>query len=120
MKSKIKWSKRMLKAVAGSVRKWERVVDGGVDKGFADCPLCHLYLSSDQKRYCKSCPIAITSGVWGCNITPYEEWGVFADLAPWPKKHLYHNDNPKAIAAAKAMLAFLRKLERQGKKELGI
>ena len=67
--SEIKWSKRKLKALEGSIEKWEKIVDGtGIDERDENCPLCKLYWG------CKSCPVADTVARAGCNDTPYMEW----------------------------------------------
>ena len=67
--SEIKWSKRKLKALEGSIEKWEKIVDGtGVDDRDSNCPLCKLYCG------CKSCPVAQTVHFTGCNNTPFTKW----------------------------------------------
>ena len=67
--SKIKWSKRKLKALEGSIEKWEKIVDGtGIDARDNNCPLCKLY------RRCKSCPVVDTINYSGCHGTPWIEW----------------------------------------------
>ena len=67
--SKIKWSKRKLKALEGSIEKWEKIVDGtGVDDRDGNCPLCKLYPG------CKPCPVAQTAHFTGCNDTPFIKW----------------------------------------------
>ena len=56
-------------ALEGSIAKWEAIVDGtGIDKGVANCPLCHLF---SYTKDCKGCPVAEVSGDTGCNNTPY-------------------------------------------------
>ena len=69
--SEIKWSKRKLKALEGSIKKWEKIVDGtGVDEGGSNCPLCKLY------HRCNPCPVAETVNKKGCCGTPWVEWRI--------------------------------------------
>lgn len=66
------------KALDGSIRKWERIVDGsGTDSSGADCPLCKLH------EECHDC-VAMDM----CYAT-YQEW----------LKHHYkvHRKYPRAI-----------------------
>lgn len=67
---------RTLKALKGSIRKWERIVQGtGQDDGSGNCPLCRLFIHED----CKGCPVSRASGQSSCLKTPYMEWnGLFA------------------------------------------
>lgn len=59
---------RTLKALRGSIRKWQKIVDGtGVDKGCRNCPLCALF----YKNYCVGCPVFIKSEMEHCENTPY-------------------------------------------------
>jgi len=61
--------KKTLNALKGSIRKWERIVNGtGVDFGDANCPLCKLFL------VCEDCPIFLKTGLEGCEKTPYILW----------------------------------------------
>jgi len=62
-------NKKTLNALKGSIRKWEKIVNGtGVDFGDANCPLCKLFL------VCEDCPIFLKTGQDGCKGTPYEAW----------------------------------------------
>lgn len=55
-----------LKALQGSIQKWQDIVDGtGVDNGRMNCPLCALRKSED----CGECPVNKY-----CRDTPFEEW----------------------------------------------
>ena len=64
-----------LKALKGSIRKWERIVTGeGYDAGRDNCPLCKVFL---KKPRCGGCPVAIATGKPNCEGSPY--WK-FVDL----------------------------------------
>jgi len=55
-----------------SAKKWTDIaVNGGVDNGVEDCPLCQEYW---DKPRCGTCPIKEGSGKHGCNETLYLEW----------------------------------------------
>ena len=65
----MKWNKEQVKALKGSVRKWQRIInDTGVDLGTDNCPCCKLY----YKYNCRGCPIRIVTGQRQCNSTPYD------------------------------------------------
>jgi len=47
-----------LKALKGSIKKWERIVEGtGVDEGADNCPLCEIKHVDKKKMkvYCATC-----------------------------------------------------------------
>lgn len=79
----------ILKALKGSIEKWEAIVAGtGEDKGAKNCPLCRLFLFWDDKvvfpRYvnkfyperkvCNGCPVYEATGQPYCDGTPYEKY----------------------------------------------
>ena len=102
--SKIKWSKRKLKALRGSIQKWEKIVDGtGMDKREENCPLCLTYPE------CSSCPIAETVDRNGCWGTPWIKWTQHQH-----QKHLSHGymkvECPTCKRLAKKELNFLKGL----------
>jgi hypothetical protein len=96
---------RTLKALRGSIKKWEAIVAGtGVDQGTDNCPLCEEFFDD----WCKGCPVNDASGN-SCNGTPYEAWEE-AHYDPG----IYFNDrtikdDDSAIAAV-LELEFLRSL----------
>jgi len=62
---------KTLKALKGSIKKWEKIVEGeGIDDGGKNCPLCKLYSDKD----CRSCPVCAEVDNYGCHDTPYDEW----------------------------------------------
>jgi hypothetical protein len=63
---------KTLKALEGSIIKWEKIVDGkGIDNGIDNCPLCkRFHLGKD----CVGCPVFAKTGIYGCDRTPYDEW----------------------------------------------
>jgi hypothetical protein len=61
-------SKRALRALRGSIRKWEAIVARtGVDEGSMNCPLCAAYIDAD----CRSCPVLAKTHRQLCDGTPY-------------------------------------------------
>jgi hypothetical protein len=73
MKVKEKMDKKALKALKGSIKKWEGIVSGkGIDKGSENCPLCKLFYSGID--YCSLCPIYQKTGDEHCQNTPYIAW----------------------------------------------
>ena len=64
-------NKETLKALKGSIEKWENIVDGkDVDNATEDCPLCQLFWDED----CESCPVCKKTGRNECSNTPYVKW----------------------------------------------
>jgi len=63
-----------IKALKGSVKKWERIVAGvAEDGGSIDCPCCQQYAKGQSTvQLCSQCPIALTTGFRSCDETPYQ------------------------------------------------
>jgi hypothetical protein len=58
-----------LKALKGSIEKWERIVDGtGKDYGTKNCPLCEMF---DTVVGCHPCPVG---SCYGNPNSYYPEW----------------------------------------------
>jgi hypothetical protein len=65
---------RTLKALRGSIKKWEAIVAGtGEDKGADSCPLCNEFIAT-QQGFCAGCPVRSATGKPGCLDTPYMSW----------------------------------------------
>lgn len=65
---------KTLAALRGSIVKWEAIVAGtGEDHGADNCPLCRMFLYSDD-GLCSGCPVADRTGEIGCAGSPYEAW----------------------------------------------
>jgi len=65
--------KQTLKALKGSIKKWQKIVDGtGTDKGVDNCPLCELFWYSPN--FCDGCPVAERTGRPECEGTPYRDY----------------------------------------------
>lgn len=76
---------RAIKALKGSVRKWEQICDEEIpDEGWSNCPCCQLFNSGDCKTSSgATCPIAIYSGAKdNCGKTPYRAWYISLDRSP--------------------------------------
>lgn len=64
-------SKRQIKALDGSIKKWRDIVDrAGIDNGGNNCPCCKLY----HNNHCVLCPIKIYTGYKYCLGTPYYDF----------------------------------------------
>lgn len=67
-------SARQAKALKGSIRKWQKIVDGtGKNHGADNCPLCQLYLNNPGPD-CLGCPVMAETGKDGCMDTPYYKY----------------------------------------------
>lgn len=93
---------RTLKALKGSIAKWEAIVAGtGTDEGPRNCPLCVEFWGD----YCKGCPVRDKTGHHGCIGTPYAEW---------ERADVTAATTPALVALAQAELDFLRSLLPEG------
>jgi hypothetical protein len=74
--------KKTRKALKGSIKKWEKILDGtGTDLGSKNCPLCARFLHIEGidlllqvEETCVGCPVKKASGETCCRNTPYEKW----------------------------------------------
>jgi hypothetical protein len=63
--------KSTLKALRGSIRKWQRIAAGTtMDRGTKNCPLCKEFFD-DATYECGGCPVAKKTGLSMCRGTPY-------------------------------------------------
>lgn len=98
-------NKQTLTALRGSIRKWEKIADGtGVDLGPKNCPLCQLFFNGGR---CQGCPVSRHTGCAQCLGTPYDDW---SDMFGITGVRALKARTPKAKAAARAELAFLKSL----------
>ena len=98
---------KTLKALEGSIMKWEKIVDGkGIDDGIDNCPLCKLfYLNGD----CEECPVSKKTESYCCSETPYDEWHDHQnDKHPQFDEYKIRCDTCKKLAEKE--LAFLKSL----------
>ena len=66
-------NRETLKALKGSIKKWEGIVAGEVaDNGNENCPLCKLFFDN----WCHRCPVAKDAGEIRCSSTPYTDWSL--------------------------------------------
>ncbi|MBW2968539.1 hypothetical protein KY314_00265 [Candidatus Woesearchaeota archaeon] len=106
---------KTLKALKGSIKKWEDIRDGkGVDDGVENCPLCQLF----WWKGCDGCPIYEKTGKKQCNDTPYIEW-----IKHQGEKHLqysspYKNRCPTCKKIAQKEVDFLKGLLPTNKKTM--
>jgi hypothetical protein len=97
-----------LKALRGSIKKWELIVAGeGVDNGVDNCPLCALFFDGG----CNGCPVSEKAADDNCSSTPYIDWlntqdRTAEDMAIFP---MVANNTDRKRAARKE-LAFLKRL----------
>ena len=124
--------KETLKALKGSIKKWERVVIGtGTDDGWANCPLCQVFhvrmrvpplafpgaeFEIDSKGVlcalyarcgpCNGCPVFGATGERRCQGSPYKlKWLPSVGDMSGQKA-----ETPRQRKAALAELLFLRDL----------
>lgn len=66
-------NKKTIKAIEGSVAKWDCIAQGiGTNQAVDDCPLCKLFINTGCNKY-PVCPVVLAiQGVGGCAGTPYE------------------------------------------------
>lgn len=96
-----------LTALQGSIKKWERVVNGGGDHGWQDCPLCDLFYFQNREDECDGCPVAARAGKPACSGTPYTAWVKYA-WKPDRGDGMVFDEKSKQLAQAE--LDFLKSL----------
>lgn len=70
-KKKLKWHGRQVTALKGSIGKWKGIVTGTTrDYVSVNCKCCNFYIEDG----CKSCPVAIFTGITYCGDTPWKDW----------------------------------------------
>lgn len=63
---------KTLKALQGSIKKWEGIVAGTAhDLGSDNCPLCKMFAYMPN---CDGCPVAERTGVSSCCGSPYYDY----------------------------------------------
>ena len=103
---------RTLKALKGSIRKWEGIVAGRVmDKGPDNCPLCKEF-AIEAIYPCKGCPVMSATGEDSCFGTPYTDWHE-AQLESVRGDCKAHDD--ETVMCAVLELEFLKSLLPKGK-----
>lgn len=108
-------NKRTLKALQGSIAKWQAIVDGtGVDKGIKNCPLCLLFNNDDTfiAHVCVGCPVMERTGKRFCRDTPHEKW--VANCKPSDELNVWVPGGERGLEAARAELDFLKSLLPEG------
>lgn len=79
----MKMKKSTLKALKGSIKKWEKIVaEKGLDEGIGNCPLCAKFHSmmpdsinrSRDDNCCVGCPVMEKTGQECCEDSPYSKW----------------------------------------------
>ena len=104
-----------LRALRGSIKKWERIVASSHSKdyGTENCPLCLVFLQSKDflTEYCVGCPVSAKTGREGCAGSPYVEWNRHQeDVHRNYGDHHRFRDCKECLRLAKAELASLRDL----------
>jgi hypothetical protein len=71
-----KYSREVLEALKGSIKKWEGIAyEGKKNLASEDCPLCWLFNHYPNAiRDCKGCPIYNETGQSACQGTPYMDY----------------------------------------------
>lgn len=104
-----KMDERTLTALRGSIKKWDDIVAGtGRDESSDNCPLCVEF--NTDTSLCDECPVAIATGEYLCQGTPYMKWARLFHCRPLP----WVAKEPQQKAAAQAELDFLRSLLPEG------
>lgn len=64
--------KTTLRALQGSIEKWQDIVDGwDRDFGADNCPLCQLFLETNRIPRCHGCPVRKKTKKSLCFGSPY-------------------------------------------------
>jgi len=114
-------NKRILKALKGSICKWNLICMGvETNRTSSNCPLCI------ECRSCWQCPVKEKSEERGCDGTPWEEWNrkIYSSTGemipfpnrnlPWLIEHTNHELSEQLIDLAWDELEFLITLLPEG------
>ena len=97
---------KTLKALKGSIKKWENIVLGkGQNLGADNCPLCKVFLT--RNRPCVGCPVRTKTGKVGCGGTPYEDFIRHPTIGYQLLTTTNIDDYPGALRHARRMYDFL-------------
>lgn len=107
-----------LKALRGSIEKWEGIVAGTAkNDGYHNCPLCHLFHPKYEGGFnCGPCPVAQKAGADFCERTPYARYEKIESdlrgLSPEDEEHALEIEHLTTAlkAVAQAELDFLKSL----------
>lgn len=103
-------NKETLKALKGSIKKWEGIVDGRLsDKGPDNCPLCKKFY--DEMDGCDGCPVKQETDHDYCEESPYFDW---CEATAW--KHDCKAADDETVMCAVLELEFLKSLLPRKKK----
>ena len=95
-------NRKTLKALKGSISKWEAIIAGNAyDLGAENCPLCELFVED----FCYKCPVRESSGAPGCIYTPWHDWAKAQGA-----RLVWRADTPRRKKLAQAELKFLQSL----------
>lgn len=97
--AKSEMDKSTLKALLGSIRKWEKIVSGkGEDKEDENCPLCIMFLDDE----CTGCPVKLATAS-GCKDSPYKEWSFHF--------HIDHRGDSKKVICPECKILAIKELK---------
>lgn len=108
-------TKKALKGLKASIRKWKKIVnETGVDEGTYNCPLCKLFYDD----CCTGCPVEEKTGKVGCAASVYDDWSFhqYYDHGLSHHSDAYKIECSQCKDLAKQELAFLKSLLPKRKK----
>lgn len=100
---------KTLKALRGSIAKWQRIVAGdGVDEGAENCALCALFIDAE----CVGCPVSKNTGMDGCIGSPYVEFenAWIVEMETLTDKFPLFGE-PRRVVGPQTMAAALREVD---------
>ncbi len=106
--------RRTLKALRGSIEKWEEILTGyGIDHGRDNCPLCKIFSSPYREcnaREGERCPVKIHSKRIACRRTPYQRWSKHHMDVHFLEANKIPGGCPKCKQLAQKEIDFLKSL----------
>ena len=97
-------NRETLKALRGSIKKWEGVVAGTTaDYGGDNCPLCALFF---YKSACRGCPVYEDTKIDACRGSPFIDWFEATRSHGYPR---YARDD-ESVMCAVLELEYLKSL----------
>lgn len=104
-------NRESLKALRGSIKKWEAVAAGkGYEAARSNCNLCKAHPD------CEGCPVALKVNTDCCSRTPYIAWWKHQSRVHGPisfdpeERRRIHPGCKECVRLAKAEVSFLKSL----------
>ena len=89
-------NEKALKALIGSITKWDLIAQGVICEDDMECPLCELFFNKRRHVPCMGCPVTIDHiDRQICSGTPYHSMSLTGSLTISQDIKKFPHDKPK-------------------------